>query len=494
MILFYLSYSNISFYFIEDINTNSKLISSLNNELKFFFRLKRIENKLDLWTFFEIKKNNYKIQNKNKCYVKVIKSNIICDNISFEEASIFEFIKIYEEIVDNKVNNKLIEKEPIDVVIKYIDLRDQSLKRNTIHQIKKDFDNEELKYSVRSIMKNIPWVRKIFILMPNKKVRFFKDYNNIKDKIIYITDKDILGYDSSNSHAFQFRFWKLKKFGISNNFIAMDDDYFIGSPLNKNNFFYVKNGKVTPAIITSKFLMINNKSVNKNLRKYKDIISKTNNEQTSEIFEYSLYLTYSFLLSLFNKPLIIPRFTHNAIPVNLKELKEIYDLIYHSNYKYSTLDCLYRHIETLQFQTMIQAYSFIKYNKKVRKISYKFIENTKSIIENYNYSLFCINTGAENSSILAFMKTRIVMEYLFPIPSSYEITNNSLPILAFKTILILEKEFKESKIKKDKYITYLKIEINKLIKKIWILIFVILIYIIHLKIILNSRNYDLFKF
>ena len=99
--------------------------------------------------------------------------------------------------------------------------------------------------------------------MPNEKVSYFKPAEEIKQKIIYVKDKDILGYDSSNSHAFQFRFWKLKKFGISNNFIAMDDDYFIGSPLKKNNFFYVKNGKVTPAIVTSNFLKINNEYVKK---------------------------------------------------------------------------------------------------------------------------------------------------------------------------------------------------------------------------------------
>ena len=48
----------------------------------------------------------------------------------------------------------------------------------------------------RSILSNIPWIRKIFILMPTKKVRYFKEYNIIKDKIIYVKDKDLLGYDS----------------------------------------------------------------------------------------------------------------------------------------------------------------------------------------------------------------------------------------------------------------------------------------------------------
>ena len=37
--------------------------------------------------------------------------------------------------------------------------------------------------------------------------------NLIKDKIVYVKDKDILGYDSSNDRDFQFRYWKLKFLG-----------------------------------------------------------------------------------------------------------------------------------------------------------------------------------------------------------------------------------------------------------------------------------------
>ena len=33
-------------------------------------------------------------------------------------------------------------------------------------------------------------------MMPNEKVRFFKDYDLIKNKIIYIKDKDFLDHES----------------------------------------------------------------------------------------------------------------------------------------------------------------------------------------------------------------------------------------------------------------------------------------------------------
>ena len=68
-------------------------------------------------------------------------------------------------------------------------------------------------------------------------MRYFKDYELIKEKIVYVKDKDLLGYDSANSHTFRYRFWKMKQFSLSDNFIYMDDDYFIGKPLNKSHFF-----------------------------------------------------------------------------------------------------------------------------------------------------------------------------------------------------------------------------------------------------------------
>ena len=451
---------NISYFSIEHTDTNLKLISSSNNKIDVIYPFQHSE--YDKWKFLEYGNSSYKIQNINECFIKIINLNIVCLNITLEEATSLLLLKIYNEVLDNASDNELIEKEPIDILIKYIDLRDPVLKREGIHQIQKDYDNEELRYSIRSILKNIPWIRKIFILMPNDKVRFLKEYSFIKDKIVYVKDKDFLGYDSSNSLAFQFRYWKMEKFGISNNFIAMDDDCFIGKPLKKKDFFYVKNGTVTPALITSNLRKISKTLVENKLTKYKNIINRTNNEQTSAIFKYSLYLSYLFIINIFNESLYLPIHTHNAIPLNLKEIKEIYNLIYQSKYKNTTLDCLYRHIETLQFQCLILSYTFIKYNKRVNNIPYKLIQNQNSYNEDYsNYSLFCINTGSLNYSIATFMISKIVMQYLFPIPSPYEIIEYDFSQLSYKTIVRLMNKIQGLKNIHKKNIEELK---NKLMK------------------------------
>ena len=294
------------------------------------------------WNFIKSDVKYY-IQNRNKCYIRFKAQNLICDNISLKYATQFILIKIYEEVKNNKYDLKLIEREPIDILIKYIDLSDPKLKRKGIPQIEKDISNKELKYSVRSILKNIPWVRKTYILMPNKKVQFFKDYNLIKDKIVYVNDKEFLGYDSSNSHAFQFRYWKLEYFNISKNFIVMDDDYFFGKPLKKSDFFYVENGKVVPSIIAKKFFKETMFS-SKEKHNYYKLKAKNDKEQSFSFFMYSIYTTFLFIMNLLKKNLTVPYFEHNAIPCNLKDLKEIYSLVYRSKYKFSTLDSLKRQV------------------------------------------------------------------------------------------------------------------------------------------------------
>ena len=422
---------NNEYYFIEHANSNLKLSGS-PGKLEF-----TSEEDLDTneWTFIKVK-NKFKIKNKNQCYIALTSSKITCKKNS-NIAINFKMEKIYEEVNHTIDDLELIDKEPIDILIKYIDLSDPTLVRKGIPQIKKDEDNEELRFSVRSIIKNIPWIRKIFILMPNKKVRYFKDYDLIKEKIVYVLDKDLIGFDSANSHSFQFRAWMMERFNMSENFIIIDDDYFIGKPLNKSDFFHVNNGKVVPSIITRNFIEISKDFAENEHKYYK---KRLTHKQTYEDFFYSVSNTYLFLLKLFGSPKFIPRFTHNAIPCNTKELKEIYDIVNNSKYQYPTLDSIFRHLESLQFQTFYMGYTFSKFNKKVNYINYTFISNEDSLNADYNYNLFVINTGGGQNSEFSFNISRMVMEYLFPEPTPFESYNSDLPVLSFDIIKELYKQ------------------------------------------------------
>ena len=449
-------YFNNSLYRIEQIESSNKMIYLKNGEISF----SRNINNLDLWKIIATNKETYIIQNINKCYIVIKNNKFFCEYIPENIAYQFIFRKIYNEVNKhtNNIKDEILKNEPIDILIKYIDLRDKNLKRNGIHQIAKDYDNEELRYSLRGIIYNIPWIRKIFILMPNDKVRYLKKYNLIKDKIVYVNDKDFLGYDSSNFNAFLFRYWKMKKFGISDNFIIMDDDYFIGKKLKKNDFFYVEQGRVVPSIVTSNFIKIEPKSVEKNLKLYTKRIKQNKEEQGGDDWNLSTTLTFSFILKFFNisndNCIYIPKFSHNAIPVNIREIKEIYYLAYNSKYKYQTLDCLYRIPGYLQFQILIMAYTFIKYRRKVSNIPSKFVQLNDSISANYRFSLFCINKGAGYYNYINYYKAKIAMEYLFPNPTPYEIIDYSILKISFNVTYSL-----------DHYLKQYQHQINQMIPK-----------------------------
>jgi hypothetical protein len=272
-------------YFI-DINKFYRIGINENNQIIIYNKYKNIKNinKIKMyWNFIKIKDNQYIIKNLfNEKYIMVNNQQIkFSDKINISEKNInkiflFNIIKLFElGNFNNKNENNIIEKEPIDVLIKYIDLNDKTLNRKGIKQFYKDFDNEELRYSIRSILQYIPWIRKIFILMPNKKVKYFKSAKKIKDKIIYIKDKDLLGFDSANIYAFTFNLYKMGKFGISKNFIYMEDDFFIGKPLNKSDFFYydIKKKKVFPYILTDYFTEID---IYQTLKEYNNLFKKKN--------------------------------------------------------------------------------------------------------------------------------------------------------------------------------------------------------------------------
>ena len=86
-------------------------------------------------------------------------------------------------------------------------------------------------------------------------------------------------------------------------------------------------------------------------------------------------------------------------------------------------------------------------------IDSKFIKINDSILENYNFSLFCINKGPGNYSYLTYYKAKIIMEYLFPIPSPYEIIDNTLKNISFNLSYSLENIIKALENKKTQMIT-----------------------------------------
>ena len=396
-----------------------------NNKLIIYNDLENIEITKYSWNIYNIRRNLYFIQNLynnklleiNRDYIKISNNKIYNNDKKF----IFTFYKLFEKGLNQYKYIKKINNERIDVIIKYIDLSDKSLNRTGIKQIYKDENCEELKYSIRSILQYIPWIRKIFILMPNKKVRFLK--NEINEKIIYINDKEILGFDSANSPAFGFNLFKMKKFGISQNFIYMDDDYFIGQKLKKKNFFYFdeKYWGIAPYIISNKLYTINKNNI---YNKYYELIKKKDNihPHSKDGFNLEILCTQKFFIDYYNTSLISCKNTHNAFPENLEDLKEIFDLS--QNYKYYK-EMIYskeRFILSFNHQMFTNLYQLNVNYRKVNYMFYKYISIEKIKKNRLDSSLFVLNTGGNHEPLLRQKKIlKNIMEKRFPIPTIYEI-------------------------------------------------------------------------
>ena len=408
-------------------NRNQKLGIDDNNNIIIYDDIENIEIAKYYWNIYNIKRNLYFIQNShnNKLievsdnYIKISNNNI--NNNINDKKYIFTFCKLFEKGLNQKKNIKIINNEPIDVVIKYIDLNDKTLNRTGINQIYKDENYEELKYSIRSILQYIPWVRKIYILMPNEKVKFLK--NEINEKIIYIKDKDILGFDSANSPSFSFNLFKMKKFGISNNFIYMDDDYFIGKKLKKSDFFYFDNkfGVTFPYIISNKIFTMNKNDI---LNKYYEFMKKKYNihPHSKEGFNLEILCTQKFFIDYYNTTLKSCKNTHNAFPENIEDLKILFNLSQNYQYFKEMIYSKERFVLSLYHQMFSNLYQLNVNCRKVHYMKYRYISIEKIKKNELDSSLFVLNTGGNHVPILREKKIlKAIMDKRFPFNTKYEI-------------------------------------------------------------------------
>ena len=427
-------------YFI--MSRRDKKLLGINDKNKIIFYDNHLGNDYSkiTWKIIKIYENEFIIQNiYNKKYIEENFNFLQCINIpifslhdknNFTKINInfmFDILKLFEVGFLQKNYINYINKEPIDIIIKYIDLNDKKLNRIGINQIKKDYDNEELRYSVRSILENIPWIRKIYILMPNEKVKFFKSIDEINEKIIYVKDKDLLGFDSANNPAFLFNLYKMEKFGVSKNFIYMDDDYFIGKALKKSDFFYYdeKEKLVAPYIISNIFYEMNKTFV---LIKYNELYEKKDLFQphSSKAFWLQTYSGEKFFIDHYSFPLIYTEFTHNAISENINELKEVYEESKKYKYFNETMMSKERYILTLTQQHFFNLYQLNIKKKKVHPIRWKYIsiENINKI--ELNSPLFVINTGGNHIPLIRQNKIqKKILEKKFKFTTKYEIVNNN---------------------------------------------------------------------
>ena len=187
---------------------------------------------------------------------------------------------------------------PIDVVYLWVDGSDKnfiSIKNDYLRKLHKNDDkyiddtkdqifrdNDELKYSLRSLEKNAPWVNHVYIVTPlGQKPKWLNTRNK---KITIIPQEDILPKDAGpifNSCAVETCLANIP--GLSEHFLLANDDMFFNKPVMPD-YFFDKSGR-------AKFRCIYRKN-GKNIRDKKSIYLKLLINSAREIekaFDISLY-------------------------------------------------------------------------------------------------------------------------------------------------------------------------------------------------------------
>lgn len=101
-------------------------------------------------------------------------------------------------------------------------------------------DNDELRYSLRSIEKYAPWIRKIFIVTDNQVPEWL---NTDNPKVEIVDHKEILPSEclpTFNSVVIEHALFNIP--GLAEKFLYANDDMFINRPVKPSDFFE-KDGK-----------------------------------------------------------------------------------------------------------------------------------------------------------------------------------------------------------------------------------------------------------
>ena len=138
----------------------------------------------------------------------------------------------------------------------------------------------------------------------------------------------------------------------------MEDDFFIGKPLKKSDFFYFdeREKRVCPFLLNRYFNEMNKSEV---LNNYNELYKIKNSLFPHSRLGWwlSIFCTNKYFIERFKIPLIDALFTHNAIPENIDDLKEIFNEIKYYEYINETLLSKERFILTLnqpQFYNLYQ--------------------------------------------------------------------------------------------------------------------------------------------
>ncbi len=256
----------------------------------------------------------------------------------------------------------------------------QNLGKATNTNTKGRYENhDELKYSIRSVEKYLPWVRNIYIVTDNQRPEWL-DENNSRIKII--DHKDILPSSALpcfNSVVIEYYIYKIQ--GLSEHFLYANDDMFVNKALEPS-FFFHKNKLPIVRLQRQTFQKLEyrlKKLLNISINNYRLSI-----KNAIELIEQRYGKYYPGVLH------------HNIDAYRKSDFKQLVEETFQkeieaiSNNQFRSPSDIQRVL--IAYEMLARKQAILKYVKRSESLRLKVHKgNFEALLEKYNPALYCIN-------------------------------------------------------------------------------------------------------
>lgn len=269
-------------------------------------------------------------------------------------------------------------------------------------------DNDELKYSLRSIEKFAPWIRKIFIVTDGQTPRWLNTENA---KIQIVDIRELLpeeAFPCYNSVIIEHFLWKIS--GLAEHFLYANDDMFLNAAINPG-FFFSSDG----------FPIVRLKRTfgTKWLNKLRAIFNIHTNIYRKTIHRSALLIEKKFGKYFVGMP------HHNIDAYCKTDYRDVAEKFFKTEIQSTVTHHIRSHKD-------IQRIIYLYYALAVKKAELRYVNRYEScrirlhkpdfmrFIKKYQPSLFCLNDShhaVENDR----KRVKPFLETLFPVKSSFEI-------------------------------------------------------------------------